>query len=201
MLTIGLTGGIASGKTTVRRVFEESGIPMLDADALAHALIGPGGDLVEAIAARFGAEVLAADGGVHRQALGARVFRDDAERRWLNRLMHPVIRRGIEAFLDAREAAGCAVAGVEAALMIETGSAARYDRVVVVHCRPEQQFERLCGRPGMTPEEARLRLAAQMPPDEKAARGTDVLDAATTLEATRKNAAALARTLLRAPSG
>ena len=196
MLRIGLTGGIAAGKTTVRRVFERTGIPMLDADALAHELLGPDGALVDAVAGRFGREVLAPDGGINRKALGARVFADDEEREWLNRVVHPRIRERTRAFLEAREREGCAVAGIEAALMVETGSASDYDRLVVVVCRPEQQLERLTARPGMTGGEARLRLAAQMDPLAKARRADDLVDASGTLPETEAAAERVARALL-----
>ena len=196
MLRIGLTGGIASGKTTVRRVFERVGIPMLDADALTHEFFAPGGDLVEEVAGHFGTGVVARDGGIDRKTLGARVFADPAEREWLNGVVHPRIWQRIAAFLDGREAEGERVAGVEAALMVETGSAANYDRLVVVVCRPEQQFERLTARSGMTPEEARLRLAAQMDPLEKARRADNLVDASGTLKETEEAAAAVARSLL-----
>lgn len=195
-MRIGLTGGIASGKTTVRRVFEESGIPMLDADGLTHRFLGPGGDLVEEIARHFGPGVLGPGGGIDRKALGARVFADSEERQWLNGVVHPRIRQQIAAFLNQREQEGRRVAGVEAALMVETGSVADYDRVVVVVCRPEQQLERLAARPGMSQEEARLRLAAQMDPLEKARRADDLVDASGTLEETRAAAERLAEALL-----
>ena len=196
MLRIGLTGGIASGKTTVRRVFERTGIPMLDADALTHEFFAPDGELVREVAGHFGPDVLDAEGGIDRKNLGARVFQNPAEREWLNGVVHPRIWRRIDMFLDGCEAEGKAVAGVEAALMVETGSAANYDRLVVVVCRPEQQFERLAARSGMNPEEARLRLAAQMDPLEKARRADDLVDASGTLEETEAAAAALARQLL-----
>ena len=196
MLRIGLTGGIASGKTTVRRVFERTGIPMLDADALTHEFFAPGGELVEEVAAHFGSEVVDRDGGIDRRKLGARVFANPAEREWLNGLVHPRIWDRIGTFLDGCEAEGRRVAGVEAALMVETGSAANYDRLVVVVCRPEQQFERLTARSAMTPDEARLRLAAQMDPLEKGRRADDLVDASGTLEETEAAAAALARELL-----
>ena len=196
MLRIGLTGGIASGKTTVRRVFERTGIPMLDADALTHEFFAPGGELVKEVAGHFGRDVIGREGGIDRKTLGGRVFQNPAEREWLNGVVHPRIWRRIDTFLDGCEAEGRAVAGVEAALMVETGSAANYDRLVVVVCRPEQQFERLGARSGMNPEEARLRLAAQMDPLEKARRADDLVDASGTLEETEAAAAALARKLL-----
>ena len=195
MLRIGLTGGIASGKTTVRRVFERTGIPMLDADALTHEFFLPGGELVEEIASHFGPDVIAPGGGIERKILGARVFADPAEREWLNNVVHPRIWQRIGAFLDECERRGSGVAGIEAALMVETGSAANYDRIVVVICRPEQQFERLTARSGMSPAEARLRLAAQMDPLEKARQADDLVDASGTLEETEAAAAALAHAL------
>ncbi len=196
MLRIGLTGGIASGKTTVRRVFERTGIPMLDADALTHEFFAPGGELVEEVAGHFGRAVLDRERGIDRKTLGARVFQNPAEREWLNGVVHPRIWQRIGAFLEGHQEEGKPVAGVEAALMVETGSAANYDRLVVVVCRPEQQFERLVARSGMNPEEARLRLAAQMHPLDKARQADDLVDASGTVEETEAAAAALARKLL-----
>ena len=196
MLRVGLTGGIAAGKTTVRRVFERSGIPMLDADALTHALLAPGGELVETVEQAFGPEVRSPSGGIDRKALGARVFASGAERERLNRIVHPRVRELIHAFLDRSEGEGRRAAGVEAALMIETGSAAIYDRVAVVHCPPEQQVERLVARSGMSPGEARLRIAAQLPAAEKARRADHLVDASGTVAGTEAAAAALAERLL-----
>lgn len=196
MLRIGLTGGIASGKSVVRRVFEEAGIPMLDADALAHALLGPGGALVAEVLAAFGEEMRGEDGGMDRRRLGGRVFGDEEARNRLNGLVHPRIREEIAEFLDRSEKEGRPAAGVEAALMIETGSAALYDSVVAVVCRPEQQRERLRARSGMTAEEAAVRIAAQMSPLEKARRADRLVDASGTLAETQEAAFALARTLL-----
>lgn len=196
MLRIGLTGGIASGKSVVRRVFEKAGIAMLDADALAHALLGPDGALVGEVLAAFGEEMRGEDGGIDRRRLGGRVFGDEDARNRLNGLVHPRIREEIGEFLDRAESEGRPAAGVEAALMIETGSAALYDSVVAVVCRPEQQRERLRARSGMTAEEAAVRIAAQMSPLEKARRADRLVDASGTLADTREAAFGLARTLL-----
>lgn len=196
MLRIGLTGGIASGKSVVRGVFEQAGIPMLDADALAHALLGPEGALVGEVLAAFGEEMRGEDGGIDRRRLGGRVFADEDERNRLNGIVHPRIRKEIGEFLDRAESEGRTAAGVEAALMIETGSAALYDSVVAVVCRPEQQRERLRARSGMTAEEAAVRIAAQMSPLEKARRADRLVDASGTLAETQEAAFALARTLL-----
>ena len=168
---------------------------MLDADALTHEFFLPGCELVEEIASHFGPDVIAPGGGIERKILGARVFADPADREWLNNLVHPRIWQRIGAFLDECERRGRGVAGIEAALMVETGSAANYDRIVVVICRPEQQFERLTARSGMSPAEARLRLAAQMDPLEKARQADDLVDASGTLEETKAAAAALAHAL------
>ncbi len=201
MLRIGLTGGIASGKTTVRKVFEQAGIPMLDADRLTHELLAPGGGLVEAVAAAFG-DARAPDGGVDRAKLGAVVFADPEARKRLERIAHPEIRRRIRAFLDAREAEGARAAGAEAALMVESGSTSMYDRVVVAHCAPEQQVERLLARSALTPGEARARIEAQMPVAAKVAAADDLVDTSGSLDEAREAARRLARELLRlSPSG
>lgn len=195
-LRVGLTGGIASGKSVVRRVFERSGIRMLDADALTHEFLGSGGLLVGEIVAAFGEEMRQADGSIDRRRLGARVFGDEAARERLNRIVHPRIRQEIASFLDRCEQEGLPAAGVEAALMIETGSAALYDLVVAVVCRPEQQRDRLAARSAMSPEEAAVRIGAQMSPLEKAKRADLLVDASGTLVETEEAAAAMARRLL-----
>lgn len=174
---------------------------MLDADALTHEFFAPGGALVGEISAHFGADIVGAGGGIDRKALGARVFQNSEEREWLNSVVHPRIWQRIGKFLERHDAKGREVAGVEAALMVETGSAANYDRLVVVVCRPEQQFERLMARSGMSPEEARLRLAAQMDPLEKARHADDLVDASGTIEETEVAAGAVARALLERAAG
>ena len=195
-LRVGLTGGIASGKSVARRVFERSGIRMLDADALTHEFLGPGGLLVGEILAAFGEELRQADGAVDRRRLGGRVFGDEAARERLNRIVHPRIRQEIASFLDRCEQEGLPAAGVEAALMIETGSAALYDLVVAVVCRPQQQRARLAARSAMSPEEAAVRIGAQLSPLEKAKRADLLLDASGTLAETEEAAAVMARRLL-----
>lgn len=195
-LRVGLTGGIASGKSVARRVFERSGIRMLDADALTHGFLGPGGVLVPEIVAAFGEEMRQGDGAIDRRRLGGRVFGDEAARERLNRIVHPRIRQEIASFLDRCEKEGLPAAGVEAALMIETGSAALYDLVVAVVCRPEQQRDRLAERSAMSPEEAAVRIGAQMSPVEKARRADLLVDASGTLAETEQAAALMARRLL-----
>ncbi len=199
MLRIGLTGGIASGKSVVRRVFERAGIPMLDADRLTHDFLAPGGELIQAIVQEFGREfgdVRDSTGGVDRSKLGGIVFSDPAARERLNRIVHPEVRRAIQEFLEQRSAAGAAAAGVEAALMVETGSAKTYDRLVVAHCPPEQQIERLLARSSLTEAEARARIAAQMPVAAKMAAADDLVDTSGSLPETEERARRLVGELL-----
>lgn len=184
MLTVGLTGGIACGKSVVRRRLEERGVPTLDADAVVHRLFTAESDLVEPLAAAFGRGVLAPDGSVDRKALGKIVFDDPSAKAKLEALVHPRVYEAIESFLrDARER-GEALAVVDAALMIETGSYRRYDVVLVVHCREDQQLARLMARDGLSREDARKRIDAQMPIEEKVRYADQRIETSGTLEDT-----------------
>ncbi len=195
MLRVGLTGGIACGKTVVRRRLEERGIPTLDADAVVHRLLQSGTDVTRRIAKSFGEAVIASDGSVDRKALGAMVFTDEQARKKLNAIVHPGVWREIESFFDEREKASDPVGVVDAALMIETGSYRRYDRVVVVHCRPELQLERLMARDGLSREDAERRIRSQMPLEEKRPFADFLVDTSRSIEDTLKQADALASQL------
>ncbi len=173
---------------------------MLDADRLTHDLLAPGGRLVEVVAREFGGG-RDPQGGVDRKRLGAIVFADPEARKRLNGIVHPEVRRAIHEFLDAREAAGDPAAGVEAALMVETGSVRIYDRLVVVHCAPEQQLARLLARSSLTEAEGRARIAAQLPIAAKVAAADDLVDASGSLEETEARARRLAESLLRRATG
>jgi dephospho-CoA kinase len=186
MLKVGLTGGIACGKTLVRRRLEERGIPTLDADAVVHRLLQAGTDVTRQIAESFGAEVIASDGSVDRKALGAIVFRDEEARKRLNAIVHPAVWREIERFFEEKEKATDSVAVVDAALMIETGSYQRYDRLVVVHCTPELQLERLMARDGLSREDAERRIRSQMPIDRKLPFADFLVDTSGSFEETLK---------------
>ena len=175
MLKIALTGGIATGKSYVLQQFRHRGVPCLDADLLAHGVIAAGTEATTAIAARFGAEMLAADGAVDRRRLGAVVFADPAARRDLEAIVHPAVYRAIAAGLRAFELVGnYPMAIVDIPLLYETGRAADFDKVIVTMCPPEVQLARLIER-GLTPEHAQQRLAAQWPTVEKAARADIVI--------------------------
>lgn len=166
-LRVGLTGGIATGKSRVSRRFEAAGVPVLDLDRVGHAVLAPGGEAHGDVVAAFGPAVVAADGTIDRRALGALVFGDDAARARLNALVHPRIRAAEQAWVRAEEAKGVAVVVVDAALLVEVGMHLRFDRLVVVHCPPPEQVRRLVARDGLAPQAAAARVASQMPVDAK----------------------------------
>ena len=175
MLKIALTGGIATGKSYVLDRFRARGVPCLDADELAHGVLEAGTQATAAIAARFGPDVLRADGSVDRGKLGPIVFADPAARRELESLTHPAVYRAIAAGLRAFELTeGPPFAVVAIPLLYETGHASDYDRVIVTVCAPEMQIARLVAR-GMSEADARRRLAAQMPAADKAERADFVI--------------------------
>ncbi len=176
MLKVALTGGIATGKSHVLEQFRRRGVPCLDADLLAHGVTAAGTEASSAIAARFGQEVLAADGSVDRARLGPIVFADPAARRELEAMVHPAVYRAIRAGLRAfeLELPGLPLAVVDVPLLYESGHAGDFDRVVVTACPMEVQVARLLKR-GMSDAEARQRLAAQWPTEEKAQRADFVI--------------------------
>ncbi len=191
MLRVGLTGGIASGKTTVARMLHGLGIPVLEADPLAHFLIEPGEPAYEEVVREFGREVLRPDGFVDRSKLGEIVFASRAKLERLNRIVHPGVLEAIERwFTELARSGGVRVAVVEAALLIESGYCSHLDRLVVAWCRPEQQLERLMVR-GLTRQQAEQRIAAQMPVEEKRRLADDVIDCSGSLEDTRRQVRAL----------
>ena len=191
MLRVGLTGGIASGKSTVAARMAELGLTVLNADALAHRLIEPGQPAYDDVVREFGREILRADGAVDRKKLGDIVFRDAARRERLNQIVHPRIIEAREAQLKEMESQNPReLAIVEAALLIEAGYYKKLDRLVVCSCRPEQQIERLRAR-GLTEAEARQRIAAQLPLAEKLRLADDVVDCSGTLEQTERQTDAL----------
>ena len=175
MKTVGLTGGIATGKSTVARLLRERGFPVADADQLARDVVAPGTPGLAAVVARFGAEVLAPDGTLDRAALRAIVLADTGARRDLEAITHPRIREATVAWFTAQAAAGAPVAVYEAALLVETGHHEWYDHLVVVTCRPELQKARLMARNHIGPDEADQWLATQLPLHEKEAVATHVV--------------------------
>ncbi len=189
MLRVGLTGGIATGKTTVVAILRELGCRVLEADKIAHQMIEPGGAAYEEVVREFGRAILTQDGVVERKKLGAIVFADPKLLARLNAIVHPPVLEEQSRQLAAIEQADpYAIAVVEAALLIEAGFDKKLDYLVVTWCTPEQQLARLTqfgkGR-GLTVEQARQRVAAQMPMEEKRCRSDEVIDCSGTLEHTR----------------
>ena len=186
MLRVGLTGGLAAGKSTVAAYFRELGALHIDADHIARELIAPGGDAVSEVVARFGAGILGADGAIDRQALAAIVFSDPRALADLNAIVHPRVREEIARVLAAAEAGMSAapVALVDAALLVESGIHRDLDALIVVACREETQIARAVARGGLTEAEARRRVAAQAPLEKKLAATDYVIDNGGSLEDT-----------------
>jgi dephospho-CoA kinase len=176
-LRVGLTGGLASGKTFVSEELERLGCFVVHADALGHAVLMPGGEAYDATAREFGAGVLNPDGTINRRLLAAAVFGRPERLERLNSLVHPPVRaRGERAMAEFFERQPDGIAVVEAAILVETGSFRNYEKLIVVVCTPEQQIERAMKRDGLTREEAMARLARQMPLSEKVRYADYVID-------------------------
>jgi dephospho-CoA kinase len=184
MLKIGLTGGIATGKSYVLERLRRRGVPCLDADDISHGVTAAGTEATIAIAERFGETILAADGSVNRQALGPIVFADATARRDLEAILHPAIYRSILAGLRGFELLGqYSFAVVAVPLLFETGHEKDYDRVVVTTCAPGLQMRRLRER-GLSEEAAAQRIDAQWPTADKAARAAFVIQTDASFEET-----------------
>lgn len=191
---VGLTGGIASGKSTVTRLFEALGVPVIDTDVLAREVVAPGEPLLGQIAARFGAGVLAADGSLDRTALRAIVFSDAAARADLEQLTHPAIRARLEALSTVL---GGPYQLLVIPLLVETGGRTPVDRVLVVDCSEALQIRRLQARDGTTLEQARQILAAQATREARLAMANDVIVNEGDLGAVRDRVANLHATYLK----
>jgi dephospho-CoA kinase len=178
----GLTGNIGSGKSTVARILLDKGIPVVDADQLAREVVLSGTPALAEIAARFPG-VVSSQGVLDRKALAARVFADEGERRALNAIVHPRIAEKTAARMAQLAAAGTAVAIYEAALVVENGLHEALDGLIVVAAPEAVQLARLLAREGMTAQEARARMAAQLPQERKVALADFVIDNAGSREA------------------
>jgi len=190
MRRVALTGGIATGKSSVLRRFASHGVPTIDADRLAHDVLAPGTPGAARVAARFGAAVVAADGSLDRRALAGIVFSDPAARVELEAIVHPAVYDAISLWFDAlADATPAGVADIP--LLFETGHQDDFDEVVVTACEPEEQVRRLTSRDGLTDAEARARIAAQWPIAEKVARAGTVIDTGGSHDATNAQVDAL----------
>jgi dephospho-CoA kinase len=173
---IGLTGGIASGKSTAARLLGGLGAPVIDADKLARDAVRPGTEALDAIVAAFGDDVLQADGSLDREVLAKKVFAAPEARRTLEWIVHPEVRRQARLKLHALKESGARVVFYMAPLLIEAGADNLCDEIWVVDVDETTQLQRATARDGMSREEAQQRMAAQMPLAEKAARGDVIID-------------------------
>jgi dephospho-CoA kinase len=173
MIRVGLTGGIATGKSYVVRQFRDAGVPVVDSDVLAREAVAPGTPGLAAIVARFGADVLSG-GELDRARLGDIVFRDAEARRDLEAIVHPVVRRGVAEFFRAL-APDTPLAIADIPLLYETHGERGFDKIIVVACAPETQLTRIMARDGLTRDAAERRVAAQLPVEEKVRRADYVI--------------------------
>ena len=188
----GLTGGIASGKSTVARILEESGAKVIDADRVGHELLRRSHPIYEQVVACFGHGILRPDGEIDRKLLGSMVFADQERLRELNALVHPeLIARVDELAAELRAGRPGAVIVVDAAVIYEAGVADSFAKILVAWCRPEQQIQRLMAKTGLSREEALRRVASQIPTEEKRRRADYVIDCSGSLAVTRTQAEAL----------
>ncbi|MGD0403641.1 MAG: dephospho-CoA kinase [Candidatus Acidiferrales bacterium] len=186
MLKVGLTGGIATGKTTVASMLRDRDVPVLNADTLGHELLEPGQAAYDEIVAVFDEDILDADGKVNRAKLGGVIFADAQKRERLNQILHPKILEIVQKWFAALDAPdGPPFAAVEAALIYEARYNRKLDKIIVCWCRPEQQLERLTLR-GLSVEEAQRRIAAQMPLDQKRKLADEPIDCSGSIEETQR---------------
>lgn len=175
-LILGVTGGIAAGKSMVTQVLRSLGVPVVSADELSREAVRPGSPALRQLTERFGASILQADGMLDRKALAALIFADPQAREALNRITHPAIAALAEEQLGELVRRGEPLIVYEAPLLFEAGAEQRVDEVLVVRVDEPQQLARLMARDALTEAQARARVAAQMPQDQKVARADYLID-------------------------
>ena len=196
MLKVGLTGSIAVGKSFVLDALRELGARTIDADQVARECVEPGTPGLAGVVREYGEGVLNADGSLDRAKLGAIVFGDEAKREKLNSILHPfIIARQDEIIERWERETPDAIAIIDAALMIESGGYKRFDKLIVVHCQPEIQLQRLMKRNNLSRDEAELRVKSQMPQEEKMKYADYLIDTSGEFENTRTQVEALWRKL------
>ena len=187
-MVLGVTGGIATGKSFVAAILGELGGIVVSADELARQAVAPGSEVLQGLVGRFGDGILAADGSLDREKLGEIIFNDAAARADLNRMTHPAIARLSETWLRELRQAGHSLIVYESPLLFEAGAESRVDQVLVVTADLETQLQRLMARDDITRAEAQTKIAAQMPLAEKVARADYVIDNSGSPEQTRAEA-------------
>jgi dephospho-CoA kinase len=195
MRVFGLTGNIASGKSTVAAMFRDLGIPVLDADRISREVTAPGGRAYDAVVREFGPGIVGGDGAIDRKKLGDIVFADPRRRARLEGITHPAILEAMKEALAELARRGNRLAVVEAALIHESGRKGLFEAVIAVRCDRESQVRRLVARDGISEEEAATRLRAQMDAVRKALASDYVIENSGNLEDTRRQVERLARTL------
>ncbi len=197
MLHVGLTGSIGSGKSTVAQIFAEQGAHIIDADLVAHNLMEPGTEVYQQVVQAFGSENLRTDGAIDRKKLGAIVFALPEKRKLLNSIVHPAVRTHVLGeIVELERSFSAGILIVDAALMVESGFYKMFDKIVVVACDERLQLVRIIGRDKLSPEEARARIASQMPVAEKLKVAHYTIDTSGTLRQTREQAEAVYTDLL-----
>ncbi|HUE89568.1 MAG TPA: dephospho-CoA kinase [Vicinamibacterales bacterium] len=194
MIRIGLTGGIATGKSHVVRLLREAGVPVVDSDVLARDAVAAGTPGLADIVERFGPGILMASGELDRARLGELVFGDLEARRDLEAIVHPVVRRGIAEFFRALPP-DTPLAAADIPLLFETHGERNFDKVIVVACARATQIERVIARDGLSRDAAERRVAAQLPIEEKVRRADYVISTDGTFEETGAQVAALLASL------
>lgn len=185
-LVIGLTGGIASGKSTVSGMIRDWGYPIVDADVIAKEAVDQGKPAYDQIAAAFGGAVLKEDGAIDRQKLGSIIFQDSEKRQLLNSIVHPAVREEMLKQRDGAKANGEKAVILDIPLLFESKLSHFADRTLLVWVSENVQLERLTGRNGYTEEEAKMRISSQMPLEEKKALADAIIDNNGTLEQTKE---------------
>jgi dephospho-CoA kinase len=175
MRRVGLTGGIATGKSHVRAVFEALGVPTIDADLLAHKAVAPGSATFEAVKTRFGPTVLDPAGGLDRRKLGSVVFADPQARKDLEAIIHPQVVEAIDRWFASLDSQAHPFAIADVPLLYEASRERDYDVVIVTACELPTQIRRVMARDNITEAEARQRIAAQLPIEEKVRRADHVI--------------------------
>lgn len=197
----GLTGGIASGKTTVAKLLRALGCPVVDADVLARQVVETGSAGLIALVRAFGEGILGADGSLNRRALGDLVFKNEEERARLNSILHPRIAEAAQEAFRRLARGGAQLIAYDVPLLFETGQEDRYRPVVLTFCSPETQVERIMARDQLTREAALSRIAAQMPLAEKAKLADHVIHTEGSMEATAEQTKAVFRKISEGNSG
>ncbi len=200
MLKVGLTGSIAVGKSYVCDCLRELGCHVLDADKTSREVVAPGTVGLDLIVKNFGDTVLLPDGGLDRKKMGAIVFGEEEKRQLLNSIVHPLVIAAQDHWIrECEKTDPSGIAVMDAALMIESGGYKRFNKLIVVWCEPELQLERLIRRNNLNAEQAKMRIAAQMPQDEKKRYADYLIDTSSGFDDTRRQVESVVDHLRKAP--